>query len=71
MTAKVQEVCTSCHQEAPPGFSAAWLSHYPPSLRRAPLVFLVTLGYRIFIPFMVLGLFLQVCLHLYRVGIRR
>ncbi len=71
MRLKVQEVCASCHQDASLDFSAAWLSHYPPSLRRAPLVYLVTLGYRIFIPFMVAGLFLQVCLHLYRVGIRR
>lgn len=71
MTAKVKEVCASCHQDAPVDFSAAWLSHYPPTLRRAPLVYLVTLFYRIFIPFMVAGLFLQVCLHLYRVGIRR
>lgn len=70
MQAKVTEVCASCHEEAPEGFSAAWLPHYRPTLERAPLVFLVTLFYRIFIPFMVIGLLLQVCLHLYRVGIR-
>ncbi len=71
MAARVEEVCAGCHRDASTDFSAAWLSHYPPSLSHAPLVFLVTLAYRIFIPFMVVGLFLQVCLHLYRVGIRR
>jgi hypothetical protein len=67
----VQEVCVSCHADAPPDFSAAWLSHYPPGWRHAPLVWLIGLFYKFFIPFMVGGLLLQVCLHLYRVGIRR
>lgn len=71
MKARAQAVCVSCHEEASSDFSAAWLSHYRPSLSHAPLVFLVTIFYRIFIPFMVVGLLLQVCLHLYRVGIRR
>jgi len=71
MKTRVREVCAGCHEQASADFSAAWLSHYRPSLSHAPLVFLVTLFYRIFIPFMVVGLLLQVCLHLYRVGIRR
>lgn len=71
MKAKVEEVCASCHEGEETGFPAAWLSHYPPSLTNAPLVFIITIAYRIFIPFMIIGLTLQIFLHLYRVGIRR
>lgn len=71
MKAKVGEVCASCHEGEDTNFPAAWLSHYPPSLSNAPLVFIVTIAYRIFIPFMIIGLTLQILLHLYRVGIRR
>jgi len=71
MKAKVESVCASCHEGEDTGFPAAWLSHYPPSLTNAPLVFIITIAYRIFIPFMIIGLALQIFLHLYRVGIRR
>jgi hypothetical protein len=71
MKARVAGVCARCHQGAATDFPAAWLSHYRPSLQHAPLVYLVNLAYKIFIPFMVLGLGLQVVLHLYRVAIRR
>lgn len=71
MKAKVQEVCTSCHEGAANDFPEAWLSHFRPSLEHAPLVFLVELFYKIFIPFVVLGLILQVLLHLYRIAISR
>jgi Zn-finger protein len=71
MKARVAGVCAGCHPGAATDFPAAWLSHYPPSLRHAPLVFLIDLAYQIFIPFMVVGLGLQVVLHLYRVAIRR
>jgi hypothetical protein len=71
MKARVAGVCARCHQGAAADFPAAWLSHYRPSLRHAPLVFLIDLAYKIFIPFIVLGLGLQVLLHLYRVAVRR
>lgn len=71
MKEKVRQVCAECHEGAAPDFQDAWLSHYRPSLRHAPLVFLIELGYKIFIPFMVVGLALQVGLHLYRVATRR
>jgi len=71
MKERVAKVCSGCHQGASPDFPAAWLSHYPPSWNHAPLVWLVMIFYRFFIPFMVVGLVLQVLLHLYRVGIRR
>ncbi len=71
MRATVVTVCTKCHEGAPTTLPAAWLSHYEPSLRHAPLVFLVDLFYKIFIPFVVIGLILHVLLHLYRVSAGR
>lgn len=71
MKKRVREVCADCHEGAAVDFQDAWLSHYRPSLRHAPLVYLIDLFYRIFIPFMVVGLALQVGLHLYRVASRR
>lgn len=71
MKARVQEVCADCHEGAAEDFPAAWLSHYQPSLEHSPLVFLVELFYKIFIPFVVLGLVLQVSLHLYRIAVSR
>jgi predicted CXXCH cytochrome family protein len=71
MTKRVQQVCSDCHQDAGEDLPAAWLSHFRPSLRHAPLVFLIDLFYKIFIPFSVGGLALQVALHLYRVAVRR
>ena len=71
MKATVEAVCARCHQEAAQDFPAAWLSHYKPSLNHAPIVFLVDVFYRILIPFIVLGLVLQVLLHLYRVSAGR
>lgn len=68
MEARVEKVCADCHEDAPPGFSAAWLSHYPLTFEHAPLTFLVTWLYRLLIPLIIGGLLLQVCLHLYRVG---
>lgn len=66
MEERVRETCASCHEDASEDFSEAWLSHYRPSWRHAPLVFLVQLFYDIFIPFIVVGLSLQVGLHLSR-----
>ena len=71
MKASVAAACARCHAGASPAFPAAWLSHWEPSLRHAPLVFLVQLFYKIFIPFVVIGLVLQVLLHLYRVSLGR
>ena len=71
MTQRVQHVCSSCHKEAGTNLPAAWLSHFRPSLKHAPLVFLVNAFYMFFIPFSVGGLALQVALHLYRVAVRR
>jgi predicted CXXCH cytochrome family protein len=58
--------CQKCHAEAPKNFPDSWLSHYEPSLARAPLVFFITLAYKIFIPILVAGLILQILLHIWR-----
>jgi predicted CXXCH cytochrome family protein len=71
MKASVAAACQKCHQGAAPTFPAAWLSHYEPSVRHAPLVFFIDLFYKFFIPFVVIGLVLHVLLHLYRVSLGR
>ncbi len=63
--------CMKCHPDATENFPDAWLSHYEPTLKKAPLVFLVKLFYRIFIPFMMIGLILQILLHIWRYAVNR
>jgi predicted CXXCH cytochrome family protein len=58
--------CRVCHAGASNDFPGAWLSHYEPSLGNAPLVFLIRLMYKIFIPFMLTGLVLQILFHVWR-----
>lgn len=65
------ERCRSCHPEASENFPDAWVSHYEPSLATAPLVYLINQFYRFFIPFMLIGLVLQILLHLWRYAIHR
>lgn len=57
------KVCRECHKDASLTFSDAWLSHYEPSLENAPLVFAVQVSYWIFIPFVIIGLSLQIFAH--------
>lgn len=63
--------CQACHPGATQRFPDAWLYHYEPSLEKAPLVYAVSLFYKIFIPFMVVGLLLQVFLHAWRYIVNR
>jgi hypothetical protein len=65
------ERCRKCHPEASGNFPRSWTSHYQPSLSHTPLVYLVTVFYRFIIPFMVVGLCLQVALHLWRYAVNR
>jgi predicted CXXCH cytochrome family protein len=69
--ANLVKTCRKCHPGASDNFPAAWLSHYEPSLQRAPLVFLVKLFYKLIIPFIVGGLILQILLHLWRTVVNR
>ena len=66
MRANLLNTCRQCHPGATENFPAAWLSHYEPSLEKAPLVYMVRLFYLIFIPFVLLGLSLHVLLDLWK-----
>jgi predicted CXXCH cytochrome family protein len=71
MSANLQKTCAKCHEGASESFPKAWLSHYEPTLEKAPLVWFVQLFYKLMIPFMVGGLVLQIALHLWRVVVNR
>jgi hypothetical protein len=63
--------CQKCHPDATENFPDSWISHYKPSLKKAPLVFTINLIYKIFIPFMMIGLILQILLHIWRYAVNR
>ena len=69
--ARLVKRCQKCHPGAGEEFPDAWLSHYEPSLSNAPLVFVINLMYAIFIPFMLIGLILQILLHIWRYAVNR
>lgn len=71
MKANILKTCQRCHPGASANFSSAWLSHYEPTLKNAPLVYSVRIAYMILIPFMIGGLVLQILLHLWRVVVNR
>ena len=58
--------CQKCHEGATANFPDSWISHYKPNFKQAPLVYIVNLIYKIFIPFMIVGLLLQIFLHAWR-----
>ena len=68
---RLKHRCQKCHAGATEEFPDAWLSHYEPSLSNAPLVFLINLTYKFFIPFMLIGLILQILLHIWRYAVNR
>ncbi len=63
--------CRKCHEDATENFPDAWLSHYEPTLSRAPMVFIITWIYKILIPLMMAGLGLQILLHIWRYAVNR
>lgn len=66
MKEKLLATCQQCHPGATANFSSAWLSHYEPSMNKAPLVFLVRRFYGVFIPFVLVGLGMHVLVDLWR-----
>ncbi|MFC1987560.1 cytochrome c3 family protein [Chloroflexota bacterium] len=64
--ANLLETCRKCHPDATTNFPGAWLSHYEPSLTKAPLVFFADWFYRILIPFILVGLSIHILLDLWR-----
>lgn len=71
MKTNLKKVCAKCHAGVTENFPAAWLSHYQPSPDKAPLVYYVKLFYQIFIPVVIVGLILQILLHVWRVVVNR
>ena len=71
LKANLVKTCQKCHPEATESFPAAWLSHYEPGWKKAPLVYGVQIFYKVFIPFIIGGLLLQILLHLWRVVVNR
>ncbi len=69
--ANLRKRCQKCHADASRNFPDSWLSHYEPSFTRSPLVFLITIVYKIFIPVLVIGLVLQILLHIWRYVVNR
>ena len=55
--ARLLITCQKCHPNANENFPSSWMSHYEPSLEHYPIVYLVSLFYKILIP-TVLGGFL-------------
>jgi len=69
--ANLLTTCRRCHPGAGANFPSAWIGHYEPSPKHAPLVYAVKIFYMIFIPFVIGGLVLQILLHLWRVVVNR
>src|SRR3990172_7147440 len=71
MKANLQKTCRKCHEDVNANFPGAWLSHYEPSWKKAPIVYGVKVAYSVLIPFMIGGLGLQILLHLWRLMVNR
>ncbi|MBK8975337.1 MAG: cytochrome b/b6 domain-containing protein [Planctomycetes bacterium] len=71
LKANLRQVCAKCHDDASTTFPDAWMSHYRPTLESAPIVFGVKTAYWIFIPFVIIGLSIQIFAHLVLLPRRR
>ncbi len=69
--ANLLNTCRQCHAGASDNFPGAWLSHYDPSVHKAPLVYGVKVAYAVVIPFMIGGLGIQILLSLWRLMANR
>ncbi len=63
-SAVVAEVCRSCHEEGDDRLAGAWLGHDPVGPSNQWPVWLVRVFYYFLIPFMLIGLFLNIIYHL-------
>lgn len=71
LQANLVKTCARCHEGASDNFPAAWMSHYEPTWEKAPMVYGVQKFYDVLIPFMMIGLVLQILLHFWRVVVNR
>jgi len=66
MKGKLLKRCSACHPGATENFPDAWLSHYTPGLRVAPMVYITEKFYRIMLPITVVGILFLVLLDIRR-----
>jgi len=62
--AVIADVCLRCHEDGDAKLAGAWLGHSPPGPRNNALVWLVRLFYYGLIPFVLIGLTLNIIFHL-------
>lgn len=62
--ADVAEVCMRCHEQGDDRLAGAWLGHEAIGIRSQPIIWLVRLFYFFLIPFMLVGLTLNILFHL-------
>lgn len=67
----IQKTCERCHPNIGDNFPDSWLSHYIPSPTHAPLVYYVSLIYKILIPTVIGGMAVFVASDAYRRIFRR
>jgi len=60
----VSNVCKRCHEDSDERFAGAWLGHKPVGPTSQPLIWLVRIFYFFLIPFMLVGLFLNIIFHI-------
>ncbi len=65
------KTCRKCHENASENFPAAWLSHYQPSWDQARLIYVIRSFYRVFIPFVIIGLVLHIAIDFWKAGRKR
>ena len=58
--------CQRCHPDASTNFPTSWLSHYQPTRQDTPLVYYVTLFYRILIPLVIGAMLIWVIIDILR-----
>jgi predicted CXXCH cytochrome family protein len=63
--------CQACHPDATANFPGAWMSHYEPSPEHYPIVFYVSLFYKIMIPAIIGGMIFFILTDIYRRRINR
>jgi predicted CXXCH cytochrome family protein len=60
----VSDVCKRCHEDSDERFAGAWLGHRPVGPTSQPLIWMVRVFYLFLIPFMLVGLFLNILFHI-------
>ncbi len=62
--AQLAPVCVKCHEAGSPQLASAWLGHTPVGPKNQALIWLVRLFYYVLIPFMLVGLFINIGFHI-------